>query len=118
MLSNRRGAFQNSPQMIFAEGSQVTDVDSSSYNACAVVDGGLQCWGYNYSGQLANGTTKDSLTPVIIFPSHSGVQQVMILDESNICATKNNELYCWGSQRNKYLGIAREVRDLLSVDGF
>jgi hypothetical protein len=33
-------------------------------SACALVNGGAQCWGHNYSGELGNNSTNHSHVPV------------------------------------------------------
>jgi len=44
--------------------SDVTAIAAGGYHTCAVVKGGVQCWGRNELGQLGNNSTKNSLVPV------------------------------------------------------
>jgi hypothetical protein len=34
--------------------------------ACAVVDGGVRCWGDNSLGELGDGSQRGSLVPVVV----------------------------------------------------
>jgi len=45
----------------------VTAIDAGDYHTCARLgaDGTVKCWGYNYQGQIGDGTTGDALTPVV-----------------------------------------------------
>jgi HYR domain/Regulator of chromosome condensation (RCC1) repeat len=71
-------------------------------HACAMVaGGGVRCWGYNFNGQLGDGTTTTRLTPVPVLessggPPLTGVQAVTVgVDHSCALAIGSGAL-CWG----------------------
>ena len=77
----------------------VNSVSLGGYHTCAVkTDSSIWCWGYNYYGQLGDGTYSNSNTPVQIMSS--GVSAVS-LGGYHTCAVKQDgSLWCWG--RNEY----------------
>jgi alpha-tubulin suppressor-like RCC1 family protein len=84
---------------------------SDSVHACAVVTGAAKCWGTNGSGQLGNGTTIDSSTPVSVTGLTTGVTAISVGggDEmgdatSFTCVVVSGAAKCWGSNRYGQLG--------------
>ena len=67
-LGNNSTTISSVPVAVVGLGPQsgVTAVAAGSHHTCAVVRGGVQCWGYNDSGQLGNGTTDPSNVPMIV----------------------------------------------------
>jgi hypothetical protein len=66
-------------------------------HACAGLnDGTVWCWGQNDSGQLGNGTTTNSTTPVEVSGITSGATAVALSGQAS-CAIVSGSLYCWGS---------------------
>ncbi len=66
-------------------------------------DGTVWSWGANSNGQLGNGTTADSSTPVQV-PGLSGVSAVAGGSQSGIALKKNGTVLAWGYDYNGQLG--------------
>lgn len=79
-------------------------IGASRWSNCAVtVAGGVRCWGYNYTGELGDGTVVSSPQPVLHQVFTSGVQSV---DGKyfTFCATlTTGEAKCWGGN---FFGMA------------
>jgi alpha-tubulin suppressor-like RCC1 family protein len=61
------GSTTDSPVPVPVSGlsSGVTDVEAGNNHSCVVTSAGrIQCWGYNWAGQLGNNTATDSPVPV------------------------------------------------------
>jgi len=98
-------AKSNTPVQITSLTSGVTVVGGGEYHTCAVVNGGVKCWGNNYLGQLGNGDTSltQSNTPVQVTGLTSGVTAVGS-GYDHTCAVLNGGVKCWGYNYYGQLG--------------
>ncbi len=85
------------------------------WHTCAVRQGGsVYCWGQNVFGQLGNGTTTSSPTPVPImsslaFAAVTGWGDVAdgANDQAHTCGlTSSGDIYCWGLNGSGELGAS------------
>lgn len=67
-------------------------------HTCAIDNGGgVQCWGYNSSGQLGDGLFADRALPARVISLDSGVVAVVATSVERSCALRSNgEVVCWG----------------------
>lgn len=107
---------QNNPLSFVRGGAQggtylqrVTDISAGTFNACAVADGGVLCWGRNQNGILAQspGTLASSNVPVWVIPPGSGVHMVSV-GGRHACALSGSgssaDVKCWGGGSFGQLG--------------
>ncbi len=98
----------NMPIQTISAGSGVTAVATGGNHTCAVVAGGVQCWGNNNYGQLGDSSYTNRLTPVQTIASGSGVTTITA-GESHTCAVIDGGVYCWGYNQRGQLGDGTSI---------
>lgn len=85
--------------------SGVASVSAGGGQACAVLtSGALKCWGRNMNGELGDGTTTDSLTPVQVSGLTSGVASVTLGDRHVCALLTSGSVKCWGKNQSGQMG--------------
>ncbi|MHB8060249.1 MAG: RCC1 domain-containing protein [Gaiellaceae bacterium] len=86
--------------------SSATRVSSGFGHACALLsDGSIRCWGYNYNGQLGNGSALSDAVPNPV--SVSGIANAIDIDVGafHSCALlSGGAVKCWGAGHYGQLG--------------
>ena len=91
--------------MVGGQPVPVSQIATGAWHSCAVTSaGGVLCWGLNSSGQLGNGSTSDSRSPVQVSGLASGVASVSVGMFHSCAVTKDGVALCWGSNSYGQLG--------------
>jgi alpha-tubulin suppressor-like RCC1 family protein len=80
-------------------------ISAGENDNCVLMEaGGVKCWGYNYYGQLGDGTRIDKLTPVDVAGLGSGVAAISTGYKHTCALTSLGGVKCWGDNTYGQLG--------------
>jgi alpha-tubulin suppressor-like RCC1 family protein len=87
--------------------SDATAIAVSADHVCAALRGGsIECWGANASGQLGDGTTHYSASPVRVRGASAPAE--LAAGPADTCALlSDGAMRCWGFNNNGQLGNRR-----------
>jgi len=95
---------RNTPTPVVGLTAGVTSLGVGYYHTCAVVLGGVRCWGSNGYGQLGDGTTSTRSSPVQVAGLTTGVVQVVSGVYHSCALLETGAVQCWGRNNNGNLG--------------
>jgi alpha-tubulin suppressor-like RCC1 family protein len=92
------------PSEVKGLGSPVSSISVGYYHACALVAGGVWCWGLNQHGQLGNDSVATSPVPVSVESLGSDVVALSAGANHTCAQLKDGTVYCWGYNEMGQLG--------------
>jgi alpha-tubulin suppressor-like RCC1 family protein len=104
-LGDGTNRMQNAPVQVTGLTTGVSEVEVGWNHTCAVVSGGvLDCWGWNYYGQLGDGTKITRSKPVRVLWLTDGIRDVALGWAHTCVATDLGAVKCWGENNFGQLG--------------
>jgi LPXTG-motif cell wall-anchored protein len=106
----------NIPRDVVGLSGPAIAVTAGYHHTCALlVSGTVQCWGGNASGQLGDGTTNDSNTPVSVQGLTSAVEALTGGWRNSCVLLSNGEIKCWGDNTYGQIGDGTNTNRSLPV---
>ncbi len=101
------GSLLASTSVIMLENA--TQIASGERHTCArIATGAIRCWGWGSSGQLGNGMTSTSASPVAL--SLSSVASISLGKTHSCAIDSSGRLYCWGRNALGEIGDGTQMQ--------
>ena len=98
-------AFAQSDNQLPQPYANITDIVAGhGASSCAIVSGGVKCWGYNNRGQIGDGTFKDKSVPTSVLGLSRDISSIAV-GGNYACAVQNGAVKCWGTNTHGQLGV-------------
>jgi alpha-tubulin suppressor-like RCC1 family protein len=99
-----------------------TDISAGSFHTCGIEqDAFLRCWGWNFSGQVGDGTHTDRLVPIEPPGGQFGQWTSVSLGHVHSCAINAGSVWCWGHNADGRVGdgstTERSVPTIVATGG-
>lgn len=86
------------PTLVSGLGGNVVSVVAGDVHTCALkADGVVWCWGSNAQGQLGNGNTQMSATPIIVMTLPESSIAISAATWTTCSISTSRTVYCWGN---------------------
>jgi len=116
-LGNGERTIRITPVDVLGLGEGVNSVSAGLSHTCALtLNGGVECWGSNFYGQLGDGTTADKSTPVNVVGLSSGVTAISVGHNFTCALITNGGVKCWGANDVGQLGDGTTSNKNIPVD--
>ena len=92
------------PLTVTDMGSSVTAIATDLHHTCAIKSGALYCWGYNYYGQVGDGTTTNRMAPMVVSGIDGGAAAVGAGGHHSLGLNNDTCLHTWGWNAYGQLG--------------
>lgn len=89
-------------------------IASGVTHTCALISGGMKCWGENTHGQLGDATAGDKHVPTPVKGMSSGVQAIAVGGD-HTCAIVHGAAYCWGANDTGELGNSTRLDEISPI---
>ncbi|MEJ2599125.1 MAG: hypothetical protein P8Z00_12375 [Anaerolineales bacterium] len=110
---------RSTPVEVVGLSSGVEALAAGGYHTCALTTSGkAECWGWNVSGQLGDGTLTEHNTPVDVVKLSNNVTALAAGDDHTCALITSGGAVCWGSNNSGQLGDAGYSDHNTPVDVF
>ncbi len=96
---------RNVPVVVGGLSGEAIEVASGNFHTCALLESGaMQCWGFNASGQLGDGTTALRTSPVDVIGLPGPVASMSAGGIHTCAITSSGGAFCWGGNLSGQAG--------------